>query len=227
MFRLLAIGATLVAIIASDNPAFAADLPQPGPIVPQPQVANAPFNTWTGCFLGGNVGVALATWDVTVSANTLPAKSADGLALGGQFGCDYQVGNWVIGMQAMGDGIFGAKATLPIPGEPPIQEKWFATATGRIGYAVDPAFLPYVRGGAGWAGPEGGSGWTAGAGIEWKCLPNLSLFFEYDYLGFGSKSINLATTSPSSNSSSSLEVQAILVGFNYRFDFGTSATTRY
>jgi outer membrane immunogenic protein len=225
MFRPIAIGATLIAVIVSGNAAFAADLPEPGPAVAQPQVASAPFAMWNGCFVGGNGGVALVTWDVTVPPVNLPAKSADGIALGGQIGCDYQVGNLVIGIQGMGDGIGGAKANVPVPGDPQIQEKWFATATGRVGYAVEPAVLPYVKGGAGWAGQEG-TGWTVGAGIEWKCLPSLSVFVEYDYLGFGSKALNLATTPPLS-ANSSVNVQAILVGLNYRFDFGTSVTTRY
>jgi len=215
-------------MIISGNPAFSADLPQLGPVVSQPQVASAPFSTWSGCFLGGNGGVDLATWNIGIStpAANLPSRSVDGVALGGQFGCDYQVGNWVFGIQAMGDGIGGAKYVLPLSGDPIMQEKWFATATGRIGYAVDPAFLPYLRGGAGWAGQEGGAGWTAGAGIEWKCLPSLSLFVEYDYLGFGARDINLGTTPPLS-SNTNLSIQAILLGFNYRFDFGSWVTTRY
>src|SRR5271169_5785786 len=98
MFRLLAFGTSGIALIVSIDLAFAADLPQPGPVIVQPQVVGARFNTWTGCFLGGNAGIAVATWNASVPPVNLPSKSADGVAYGGQLGCDYQAGNWVIGI---------------------------------------------------------------------------------------------------------------------------------
>jgi outer membrane immunogenic protein len=228
MIRLLAIGLVLVLAIAGGNTVWAADLPEPGPVVAQPFVASAPFANWTGCFVGGNGGIALANWGITITAGGVPEQSANGIAGGGQVGCDYQVGNWVIGIQALGDGTGGVKTNLPLSSEPQLQETWFAAATGRIGYTIAPAFLPYVRGGAGWAGWAGqeGPGWTVGAGIEWKFLPTWSAFFEYDYLGFSARNVTLTGTS-AVTANTSLNTQAILLGLNYRFDFGAPVTTRY
>jgi outer membrane immunogenic protein len=82
----------------------------------------------------------------------------------------------------------------------------FATITGRIGYILLPQTLLYVQGG--WAHthdhldvtiPTVGflsefagvdfSGWTVGGGIEWAVTPYLSLFPEYNYLGFDTKTV--------------------------------------
>jgi outer membrane immunogenic protein len=78
------------------------------------------------------------------------------------------------------------------------------SATARVGYAWD-RWLPYVKGGAAWAGDrysvfdaaqtydaeglETRFGWTAGAGIEWAFWDNWSVKLEYDYYGFGTRSV--------------------------------------
>ena len=36
-------------------------------------------------------------------------------------------------------------------------------------------------------------GWTAGAGVEWAFTPEWSVKLEYDYYGFGTKSVLLKT----------------------------------
>ena len=77
---------------------------------------------------------------------------------------------------------------------------FLTSATARVGYAWD-RWLPYIKGGAAWAGDrysvfdaaqnydaeglETRFGWTLGAGIEWALWNDWSVKLEYDYYGFG------------------------------------------
>ena len=81
----------------------AADLARPVPVyrAPTPVVT---FFTWTGCYVGGNVGGVWAKkeWfdDLPGAAGTsLGTHNANGWLSGAQGGCNYQVGNWVFGVQ--------------------------------------------------------------------------------------------------------------------------------
>jgi outer membrane immunogenic protein len=220
-----------ILVIASAGSVRAADLGVERQDTYQPAVVSAPFAVWTGCFAGGNIGYVSAHWNAN-EISPVPfspgTTTADNIALGGQIGCDYQMGPWVVGIQGMGDGT-GLKATASqfsgVTGTPQFRESWIATGTGRIGYTVAPSILLYARGGVGWAQQEG-VGWTAGGGLEWKCLPDLSLFAEYNYLGLGTKNITLSAFPPLVLSSN-VNIQTVLVGFNYRFNFGAPVTTRY
>jgi hypothetical protein len=58
--------------------------------------------TWTGCYLGGNIGGAWANVEVSdVPTGVTASRSNSGFAGGGQIGCDYQMGAWVIGIRNM------------------------------------------------------------------------------------------------------------------------------
>jgi outer membrane immunogenic protein len=62
------------------------------------------------------------------------------------------------------------------------------------------------------------TGWTAGAGLEYAFAPNWSAKIEYDYLGFGSETVNLPTAGFSTYSTSaSLNVQEVKAGINFKF----------
>ena len=58
------------------------------------------------------------------------------------------------------------------------------------------------------------SGWTAGGGAEWKLGKNMSVFAEYDYLGFSPQVVSY----PNSNNLGSVtqNVQLALIGINFR-----------
>ena len=86
-----------------------------------------------------------------------------------------------------------------------LKERWFATARGRVGYAVD-KYLFFVSAGAAWAkldsaefllapvGPftttalqsDRRSGWTAGVGMEYALSYGWSMRTEYLYIQFPS-----------------------------------------
>ena len=109
---------------------------------------------------------------------------------------------------------------------------WTSTVTGRAGVAFD-RVLVYGKGGVAFADDKSGftdtfgnganttsmrTGWTAGAGLEYGLTRNWSARVEYDYLGFGSQTLNFSTpTTPSYSSSATLGVQEVKAGLNFRF----------
>ena len=171
-----------VALAASQ--AWAADLPRKAPAYTPPP---PPPMTWTGCYLGGNIGGAFGDASVTVTAGEV-SSNGSGFAGGGQIGCDYQFsGGWVVGIRDMFDWTSNSRSRTiafgPLAGGVvDFKNQWFDTLTGRIGYSWTPAWLFYVQGGAAWGhtttnisfgGVQTGqtsntrTGWTVGGGIEW------------------------------------------------------------
>jgi outer membrane immunogenic protein len=110
--------------------------------------------------------------------------------------------------------------------------QWTSTVTGRIGAAFD-RLLVYGKGGVAFANDQsslndidGGTvstsmtrtGWTAGVGLEYALAQNWTARIEYDYLGFGSETLNLSTPAfPAYNPSASLNVQEVKAGINFKF----------
>lgn len=231
-----------VAAVLCGSPAVAADMPVKAPAYRAP----AAFS-WTGCYLGGHVGFG---WGV---ARAQAAEFADsqpaGFVGGGQVGCDYQASNWVFGV----DGSFSGSGmrdqqTQTFPGIPftltdtfTNKVDWFASATARVGYAWD-RWLVYGRGGAAWVrnksndaftvfiatGNESGAvtrtGWTAGGGVEYALARNWSFLVEYDFYGFGTKSVTLTGCSGPGCGNPASETfplqqnfSVVKAGLNFRF----------
>jgi outer membrane immunogenic protein len=220
--------------------ALAADLPAP-PLAPTASAPiSAPMPTWTGCYVGGNLGVGATHNHVTDELDSsIVYGDLDSTAFvgGGQIGCDYQFSShWVVGIQGLFDGsAFSDSVTGPdldplvLTGKTP----WFATATARLGYLATPDLMLYAKGGAAWdhtnakltfngATVDSVSfdqfGWTAGAGLEWRFKPHWSAFAEYDYMGFADKTVSF----PNSSNIGTVHqnTQVVLVGLNYRFGGG-------
>jgi outer membrane immunogenic protein len=147
---------------------------------------------------------------------TTARLSPNGAIIGGQIGCDYQfAGNAVIGIEGFAAGLTN-KSTLDVVlplGSPDIATvrattDFLTSVTGRLGYAFDSVLL-YGRGGVAMAGDkyvffgsflgtpfsftglENRTGWVAGAGVEWAFSPHWSVNFEYDYYGFGTKTVTM------------------------------------
>jgi len=152
--------ATIVALSMISGPALAADMAAKAPIY---KAAPPISYTWTGCYVGGNVGAGWAHTDyrindpraAPVDGASLGSNTGSGLVGGGQVGCDYQVGSWVFGAQGLFDGT-DLKGSHPDPiNSFPLtwtsKVTWLTTATARIGYTVFPQALLYVKGGAAWA----------------------------------------------------------------------------
>lgn len=246
MKKALLANVALAALVIGSS-ALAADMPRKAPAAPPAAAPAAPAVTWTGCYVGGNIGGgwALKDW---ANPSSNPENPGDrgtaalgGFVGGGQIGCDYQFsGSWVIGIQGMFDGA-SLKGDILDSFDPDFdltnRVDWFATVTGRLGYALIPTGLLYVKGGVAWVHDrdvvlESGvlferadttrTGWTAGVGFEYMFLPNWSAFVEYDYMGFGTRTVRFTAADGSFTETWDIKqnVQAVLVGLNFRFNFG-------
>jgi outer membrane immunogenic protein len=239
----LRLGAVVIGALGICGSALAADMPlkapAAAPLIPAPP-------SWTGCYIGGNLGGgwALKDWtnprgDLDVSGGTAALGSFVG---GGQIGCDYQFAlPWVIGLEGMFNGA-DLSATVTDTVNPDFQfssrVNWFGTLTARLGYTLMPTGLLYVKGGVAWtrdrhsvldqssgavaSAENTRSGWTAGVGFEYMFLPNWSAFVEYDYMGFGTSTLPFTASDGSFHETWDIRqnVQAVLVGLNFRFNFG-------
>src|ERR1700704_2879244 len=117
-------------------PAMAADM-RAAPIYTKAPMM-APVYSWTGCYIGGNVGGLWATkeWSTTGVANSTQDISS-GLG-GGQIGCNYQVSTWVFGIQGDYDWTDASASStdLALLGATDRSRiKGLASVTGRVGYA--------------------------------------------------------------------------------------------
>jgi outer membrane immunogenic protein len=192
------------AIGLAASQASAADLPRkaPPPAAPPPP----PPITWTGCYIGANIGGIFGRGDAHFDNFEIGSNTRSAFTGGGQIGCDYQfAGGWVIGIRDMFNWAnvgrdrtfvdrFGNVVSTDTNGS------WFNTLTGRIGYAFAPSWLLYGQGGVAWInhsvdvninGFDFGefgrtrTGWTAGGGVEWMFAPGWSAFLEGNYMDFG------------------------------------------
>jgi len=214
--------------------AAAADLP-PGPPPPPPLAPIAyapPVYNWTGIYFGGHLGAGYAgsSWSDPITGGS-DNFSSWGFLGGAQVGGNIQFNRLVLGVEGdfswtniknKGTDSIGDALNTSVP--------WTSTVTGRVGAAFDRLLL-YGKGGVAFAEDNSSitnlagissstnlmrTGWTAGAGLEYAINGNWSAKIEYDYLGFGSKALDfgapLAVTS-----SSTLDVQEIKAGINFRF----------
>lgn len=200
--------------MALGSPAICADLlPDYGGAAPV-----APAWSFTGCYVGGNVGGLWAEsekWIVRTPGGDFYGQSLGGHDLddwsgGMQAGCDYQfAGGIVVGMA--GDyGWTDAKGSHDSAREFGVAYhsdiESLASVTGRVGYAWG-RLLGYVKGGASWErvnysastilvgtayrASDTRSGWTIGGGGEYAITSFLSGFVEYGYHDFGTDDIRL------------------------------------
>jgi outer membrane immunogenic protein len=195
--------------------AQAADMPvkAPPPMAPLP-----PPITWTGFYLGVNVGGAFSNNDASfanfagtpiVSGNG-GSNNNGGVVGGGQLGYNWQINNWLIGFEGDFNGSSQRRSNTFVDGfggtfDTEANVQWFATARGRLGYVSGP-WLFYVTGGGAWVNFKGSitdnvnltsisdettrSGWTVGGGVEWMFVPNWSAKLEYLFIDVGDRSFS-------------------------------------
>jgi opacity protein-like surface antigen/outer membrane protease len=221
-----------------------------------PVVAAAPMS-WTGFYVGGHVGGGWSDTDWSDPFPSMPGAMVDGEEFinvagfgdhthatgpmgGGQIGGDWQMGPWVLGVQAdasivnmrgentcfSGLGGFNCEHIVNALG----------TVTGRLGYAWGRE-LVYAKAGAAEAGtrynllgnaafPGAGSttldtwGWTVGGGIEYSLTNHWSTFVEYDHIDLAATTVPFATIPVvnAQNIGVKQTVDLLKVGVNYKFD---------
>lgn len=215
--------------------ALAADLPRHQPYQPSyktPQMM--PHFTWTGFYIGGNVGYGWSNGSgtITFGPNSGPySGSGDGVLGGLQAGYNWQTGSVVLGLEtdiqaSGGRGSVTGQAggtTFSGTGKTP----WFGTIRARIGYAFDRTMV-YATGGAVYGqskldgvsstlGPFSSSvnywSWTLGGGLEHAIWERWSTKLEYLYVG----SPNRAPIPPNTAIDGTVRSHIVRAGLNYRF----------
>jgi len=190
--RILSLLAATALATAAVSAASAADLPSQAP---PPAPILAPIFTWTGFYVGGNLG---AGWrdsnddPVILTGPGIPGGLEGGTLIfgnnndatftgGGQIGYNYQIGSFVIGAEADIQGIDSGNNSnavfIPgpgftgtfVPGEFENGADWWGSARLRAGVAFD-RFLVYATGGLAYT--EDNTGWTVGGGVEWALPVN-------------------------------------------------------
>ena len=236
--------AALVALLTMPIAANAADLHVKAPPAPPPP---PPFS-WSGFYIGGDLGGVVANGNVTDNLFGLSASAShSGFIGGGEIGYNYQVNNVVFGIEGNFDwtslNATGNGVAIPAVGtlQASANTNWVTTVAGRLGIAADRALF-YVKGGGGWVGNSASitnlttgasisasntnSGWLIGGGIEWAFASNWSAKIEYDYLGLRSWTFNGALL-PTDAFTVSRNLQMVKVGLNYRFDWNNPVVARY
>jgi outer membrane immunogenic protein len=207
MRRLARVGVGVLAgLLALAAPALAADVP-PSRTMPPPRApALVPFFTWSGFYLGFNIGYG---WGTSSASNALGVVLTDfslrGLTAGGTLGYNWQTGAVVFGFEGDFDysNIRGSPGSgLCAGGTCEVKNQFMSTFRGRIGYAFD-RFMPYITGGGALGKVDvtvlnvteskWKFGWTVGAGLEWAFLNNWTAKLEYLYVDLGKVTCSAAT----------------------------------
>jgi len=235
MKRMLIVGALALAAGAQMFAAgalFAADLPYPRP-VPQAPIAYLPpppVYSWTGFYIGinGGGGFGNSNFLDPVLGNSGSFNISGGL-IGATVGANYQIGQFVLGIEGDGDwqNFDGTTANGSCAGVGcETKSNWLATVRGRAGYAWD-RVLFYGTGGAAFANVQAGAGalpfqsstqtgWTAGLGAEYAFAPNLTAKVEYLYVGLPNAPCGLGSCG-STTTTVSLNESVIRGGVNFKF----------
>ena len=164
MRKLLLQGTAIVsAIFAMSAGANAADM-----AVKAPPPAPLPvLFSWTGFYLGGNLGGAWAERHVNDAVFGIDiGRSSDAVFIGGgQLGYNWQFNNFVLGIEGDIDGIAnngnGRSVTATVPGVGPVtvtggrDARWVSTLAARFGFAND-HWLFYGKAGGGWVSIDRG-----------------------------------------------------------------------
>jgi outer membrane immunogenic protein len=248
-------GSVALLALAAAGPAVAADMPARAPVYKAAPAA-VMIHNWTGFYIGGHAGWAWIDETSVLVSDPFAAfppgftgdTSRDGLIAGGQIGFDWQSGNWVFGIEGdwswTDSNVSVPSISIAVPGLVATatgQDNWYATLTGRIGYAQD-IWLVYVKGGVAWWNVDDGgfttgipgvgtatlatitstrTGWTVGAGIEWALWTNWSAKIEYNYMDFGTDRYTFTTATPIVAPGGTVDidtqVHAVKLGLNYRF----------
>jgi outer membrane immunogenic protein len=193
-----------VAFLGLATGAMAADLPSRMAPAPAPMIAAVPVFTWTGFYVGVNAGYG---WNNNDNNSTLLVPGVGlvdlnnggddgGFVGGGQIGYNYQIGSFVVGLEAdlQWADVGGNNDDVFVPGVGFVNTgnrntDWFGTVRARAGFAFDRVLI-YATGGFAFAddnnsnncvvgafvvacGNGGDStGWTVGGGVEWALPTN-------------------------------------------------------
>lgn len=218
--------------------------------------APASAGDWTGFYVGLHAGGAFGDTDWTNVTDgsgavldlnptqTLP-QSVDGVLGGAQLGYNFQMTNWVFGIDLSGSGL-DYDETTSNPNAGGAEEfgaseiEWLASAAARLGwswqdslfylkggYAVGNVNTSFVDPGAGgdasadsYSTEETHNGWLAGAGFEHEIGEHTSVGLEYNYVDLGSQDHTGLTVGGAATMVNDIDVQlhTVTARLNYHFN---------
>jgi outer membrane immunogenic protein len=201
---LASVGAIAIAIAGS---AVAADLRPPPVYLPPP-----PIFSWTGLYMGGQIGYAWGSDpinEVDQTGATAPAFfniQPNGVIGGAHVGYNLQIAQWVAGLEGTVDGssLSGTASDVQPTGgvAMSVRTEVQGSIRARVGVAFDRVLI-YGTGGVAFAGFDDNysgagptfslneqdsktrTGWTVGGGIDYAVTNNWSIGVEYRYSDFG------------------------------------------
>ncbi len=194
----------------------------------------APAFSWTGFYLGGHVGYGWASSRYNDFSGVFgPASiNANGFFGGIQAGYNWQMNNFVVGLEA-DVAASAARRTFDLGGGALYRASnpFLSTVRLRAGLAADRALF-YVTGGLGVATfserittpaalfttSSTRAGYALGAGVEYALTQNWTVKAEYMYYGFGDRR-NVFTANDRIRS----DIHTVKIGVNYLFSTGPSA----
>ncbi|MBP6010649.1 MAG: porin family protein [Alphaproteobacteria bacterium] len=215
-------------------------------------VAPASAGTWNGFYIGLNAGGAFGDTDWTNVSNTTGGgagainfapgqtidQSVDGVGGGAQLGYNYQMSNWLFGLEVGWSALDYDETTLNTnPGDTnefvTSEINWLASAALRAGWTWDNSVV-YLKGGyamtkvntdhfdpgnLSYSTDEDHSGWTAGAGIEHQIGDNVSVGLEYNYYDFGNQDHTGTTAGPATVVNDiDVTLQTVTARLSYHFN---------
>jgi outer membrane immunogenic protein len=242
MKKLLLASAAFIAMGMS-VPASAADMPVKAVYKAPPPV----YFSWSGCYLGGDVGIGwgrdrdsevVRATGATSPFNPPNEANLSGGKFGGYLGCNMQfAGAWVIGIEA--DGEFANLRGSTTFNTPAPQDNYEArirsegSLRGRFGYGFDRVLFYVTAGGAianvrqfyaVGANPainetfsNSRTGWTAGLGLEYAITNNLIGRVEYRYADFGTATNLPVVTFPNFTEQHRVTENVVRFGLSYKF----------
>jgi outer membrane immunogenic protein len=238
MRNLSGVGLVFLAAMAMPFAAGAAELPVKAPPAPPPP----PAFSWTGCYIGGDVGGVWANGHMDDELHGMELSTTHSGVVGGpEIGCNYQTGSIVWGIEGNFDWtslqFTGIGTTVPGVGtlQGSANTDWIADVTGRVGWTAWNQVLLYVKGGGAWVRNNAtvtnlttgasvsetntNDGWLIGGGVEWAFDPSWSVKVEYNYIGLDTWNMNGGIVFPADTFQLSRNIQELKVGLNWRFNW--------
>jgi outer membrane immunogenic protein len=195
-----------------------------------------PFS-WTGFYVGGNIGGAWSHSTITdnLTGASLSTGNVSGFIGGGQLGYNFQTGNFVFGVEGtfewsslertsriVATAVGNLQATASSP--------WITSIAARFGYAAD-RYLIYGKAGGGWVdnkltvsnlttglsatATNSNGGLLLGIGGEYAINQNWTAKIEYDHIGLGTWTA--ASPIAGDRITAKREINMLTAGFNYKF----------
>jgi outer membrane immunogenic protein len=225
MKRLFLAGVAALATVTTIGAANAADIARRQEMPMRAPAYYAPYN-WTGFYVGINGGGGWGRSEWTNSAGSTGGFDVSGGLVGGTLGYNWQMGQWVFGLEGDIDwsDIRGSTSSGICAGTScETRNNWLGTARVRIGYAFD-RFLPYITGGLAvgdvkasaaslGSSTDTNTGWTLGGGIEAAIAGQWTAKVEYLYVDLGNA--NCSGCGLSTNVD--FHTNIVRGGINYRF----------